>query len=123
MQEVFLQEKVYFTVVVERGAALFQMLNPIKTCILHLWRKTLCYDPVVCINHKRSRPFDTAYILLQVLGHELHAFYSKHSMRLLLLDPEPRIPTSCTVKEEVAERRMMQPDRAAWLVGNIKDCM
>lgn len=100
------------TVVMELHTTPLQVLDPVETGILNVWRKALLYFSDLHIRYKHTGSVLIADILLESCRHKPYTTLGQRSMCLLLVHPEVRISVFVFVEEEVAKRRMMQTERA-----------
>ena len=88
MEEMSLHKLIDFIVKVKPIAALLEMMCPIKTCVLNIWRKTFIHWDFLYIVHMCSRSDNSTYISFEKGSHKPDTALSQLVMRLLHVHPE-----------------------------------
>ena len=70
MKEMYLEESMDVVIVAKLYAAFLEMLNPVKTCVSDLWRKTSLYSTALYISHKCTGSLLSANVSSERVGHK-----------------------------------------------------
>ena len=103
MEQMLPQELMNLVIIMELSTTPLKMLDPVKTCILNIKRKTLFHSTVFYISHKHTGSIQATDISSKRGRHKLHATLSQSPMRLLLIHPEMGIIASGFVEKEVTK--------------------
>jgi len=118
MEEMLLQELMHLIVVMESSTAFLKMLNPVETCILNFWRKTLFYLTALHFGYKHTRTIQVAYVLLKRGRHKPYTLIGQFLVCLLFVHPKLFVLASIIVKEEVAKRSVVETKRVGLIFRN-----
>jgi hypothetical protein len=123
VQKVCLEEAVRGVSIFDAAPTALEMIDPVATRILQLRRQVADNCLFIDLSSQNSRIQEIAYVLSKAARrrHELEAATRQLLVGALLIYPEPVVAASLSIKQEVAERRMVQADWPVLIIWDVEN--